>query len=115
MNPNHEVTAMSWRQLLKELPRCPVCLQRFGNVGRHVWDRRPWRVGFIRWRGNEASRLQETGCLKVHPALSIDVRPLAHGPSRSKLACVAVFIETFDQAVDPAEAQRLANRLFVGD
>src|SRR6516162_932278 len=34
INPNYELTAVSWRQLPKELPRLVVCLQCFGYEDR---------------------------------------------------------------------------------
>ena len=34
INPNYELTAVSWRQLPKERPRLVVCLQRFGYEDR---------------------------------------------------------------------------------
>jgi hypothetical protein len=41
--------------------------------------------------------------------LAVDVRPLTVGLSRRELAGVPAIIHTFNQAIDPSEAQRLAN------
>ena len=43
------------------------------------------------------------------------MRPLARGLSRGELEGVSIVIETFDKAVDPSEAQCLANSVFVRD
>src|SRR5687768_17650372 len=115
MEPNDEVTSVGGRQFPKELPRFGICLQRFGDVYGEVGDHRSWRVGVVRWCRRETGRREQAGRLEFSPTFPIDVRPLARGLSRCDLDGVSVVIETFDQAVDPSEAERLTNRVFVAD
>src|SRR5882762_1665412 len=113
MDPNHKVTPMRRRQLLKEIPRFRIFLQSFGDVGRQVRNYRPRRIFVAGRRRRETRGVEQAGRLELRPALTIDVRPLAGGLSRRELEGVPVVIETLDQAVDPSEAQRLANRVLV--
>src|SRR5205085_7009878 len=46
---------------------------------------------------------------------SVDIGPFAGWLSRRELTCVAVVIETLDKAIDPSEAQRLVERVLIGD
>src|SRR5260370_28672339 len=115
MNPNDEVTSVGGRQLPKEFPRFGICLQRLGDVDRQVGDYRSWRVGVARWCRRETRRREQAPRLEFHPPFPIDVRPLARGLSRRDLKGVSVVIETFDKTVDPSEAKRLANGVFVAD
>ena len=115
MNPHDEVTSVRRRQLAKELPRFEVGLQRFGDVHGQVGDLRSRRVGVVRRRRRQTGRREQAGRLELRPPFAIDVRPLARRLSRCDLDGVSVVIEAFDKTVDPSEAQRLTNRVFVGD
>jgi hypothetical protein len=114
MNPHDEVTSVGGRQLPKEFPRSGIRPQRFGDVGRQVRDYWSWRVGVVRWRGRETGRREQAGRLEFHPPFPIDVRPLARPLSRRNFESISVVIETFDKTVNPSEAKRLTNGVFVG-
>src|SRR5258708_281678 len=114
MNPNDEVTPVSRLQLAKELPRFGICLQRSAEVRGQVGDRWSPRVAVVRRRRRQTGPIEQAGRLECRPPLSIVVGPLARGLSRCGLEGVSVVIETFDKAVDPSEAQRLTNGVFVG-
>ncbi len=115
MNPNDEVTSVGGRQLPKELPRFGICLQRFGDVDRKVGDYWSWRVGIVRGCRCETGRREQASSLKFQPPIPIDIRPLTRGLPRRDLEGVSVVIKAFDETVDPSEAQRLTNGVFVGN
>ncbi len=115
MNPNDEVAPVGGRQLSKEFPRPRIRPQRFGDVGRQLRDDWSRRVGVVRWCGRETGRREQAGRLEFRPPFPISVRPLARRLSRRNFKSVSVVIETFDKTVNPSEAKRLANHVFVGD
>jgi len=115
VNPNDEVTSVGGRQLPKELPRFGICLQGFGDVGRQLGNYWSRRVGIVRGCGRETGRREQACTLKFPPPIPIDLRPLARGLPRRDLEGVSVVIETFDETVDPSEAERLTNGVFVGN
>lgn len=113
VNPAHKVIPVTGRQILKEAPGFWTCLQCLREIFRQVRNGRRPRVRLGSWRRSESCRSQQSGSFKFSPALAIDCRPLTRGLSRSELARVAIFIEAFDQAIDPSEAERLAHRIFI--
>jgi hypothetical protein len=115
MNPNDKVTSVSGRQLPEEFPRSGIRPQRCGDVNGQVGDDWSWRVGVARWCGRETGRREQACRLEFHPPFPIDVRPFARRLSRRHLESVSVVIEPFDKTVNPSEAKRLANHVFVED
>jgi hypothetical protein len=63
--------------------------------------------------GVGTNAIRSPGRLEFHLSLAIAVRPLAGGLPWRKLVDVPVAIEALDEAVDPTEAQCLANRVLV--
>src|SRR6266511_1321672 len=87
-------------------------LPRFWSLGRVNPTN---NVTPVAWRCHPPGGGEQAGRLEFPPAFAIEVRPFAGGLSRRELAGVPVVIETFDEAVDPSEAQRLTNRVLVRD
>ena len=85
------------------------------ELGWQVRDGRFCGVGIVRWCRCKPGRREQVCRLELSPPFSIKVRPLAGGLSRRDLHGVSIFIEAFDQTVDPSEAQRFSNYVFVGD
>ena len=115
MNPDDEVTTMGGRQFLEKLPSLGVLPESLGDVAGQVRDDRFCGVGIVRWRRYKASLCEQAGGLEISPPFSIEVRPFAGGFSRRDLHSVSIVIESFDQTVDPSEAQGLSNHIFVRD
>src|SRR5437867_13069809 len=115
MNPDHKVTPGGGCQCLKEPPGARIGLERLGDVGRQIGDRRPRRVRVTGWSRSRASRHEQAGRFELSPTLAIDVGPFACGLPRCELEGVAIVVETSYEAVDPSEAQRLSNRVLVRD
>src|SRR6266511_2400272 len=90
------------RYALKVTPRQPT--SKWSDINRKRWAEL-----------KAAGLLTSAGRLEFRPPFAIDVGPLARGLSRCDLESVSVVIETFDKTVDPSEAQRLTNHVFVGD
>src|SRR5262249_12367821 len=66
-------------------------------------------------RALAAGRGEQSERLDFRIALAVGVRPEAARLARRELARVTVVVEPADQAVDPAEAKRLLDRVLVVD
>src|SRR6266550_1016695 len=113
MDPDNEVATLPWRQLLKKGPRIRIRFDCRSDVARqlgNVWLR---RVSVLARRRGQAGWRQQPRGVQLRPAPTIDVGPFARGFARRDLDCEAVVVDAFDQAVDPAEAERFANEVLV--
>src|SRR5262245_51473799 len=96
-----------------------LAAQRLPDVRRDRRERRARARGCVaassgRWPVDPGRR-QPAVRLQLRVALPVDARPLAVELARRELAGVARLVEAPDQAVDPAEAERLVERVQVGD
>src|SRR6516165_5282969 len=115
VNPNHEITPVRRRQLLKTPPRLRIGSEGLGNVSWQGGDSRLCRVAVVGWCRTQARSGKQASRFKLRPSFAVGVRPLALGLPRRDLESVTLVVEPLDQAVDPAETQRLAHCVLVGD
>src|SRR5262245_6414339 len=115
VNPRDKITTIAGCELLKKLPSLWVFLEGFSNVLREVGDGRFCGISIVRWCRCKAGLGEQVCRLELGPPFSIQVRPLACGLPRRDLHNVSIVIDAFDQTVDPSEAQRFTNHVFVGD
>jgi len=113
VDPDDEVAALPSRQLLKKTPRLGVGFDCLSDVTRQLGNARLRRVSVLGRGGRQAHRRQQPRRLQFRPAPAIDVGPSARGFARRHLDREPVVVETFHEAVDPAEAERFANEVLV--
>src|SRR5262249_32931212 len=115
MNPGHEVTTVGRRQFLEKLPSLGVLSESLGDIVRQVRDNWCCGIRIVRRRRCNTGLGEQAGSLELSPPFSIEVRPFACRSSRRHLQGVSIVIDALDQTIDPAEAQRLSNHIFVRD
>src|SRR4029079_10959346 len=103
-------------ETLERPPRARVNLERLLDVRRHRGrSLGPPRIPVSGRRALAPSRREQPERLDLRVALAVRIRPKAVGLPRRELARVAIVVETADQAVDPAEAQRFLDGVLVLD
>ena len=115
MNPNDEIAALAGCELLKELPNLVVTSELLGNITWQLRNTRFCGIRMTRRRRCKPRRAEQAFCLELSPSLPIQVGPFACGLSGRDLYRVTLIIDALDQAVDPPEAQCLANHIFISD